>query len=196
MRIIAGSARGRRIEAPAGKNTRPTLDRVRENLFNMLQTRISDSQILDLFSGSGALSLEAISRGAKSAVLVDADPQAHRVETRNAETLGFTDSCEIFLSDWKKAAKKLREQGRCFDIVFLDPPYEMTDLREVFGEIRALLSPGALVVVEHEADKEVLVGDDFEKIRERRWGFCAAAFYQERTGEEQNHESMRFSGEL
>ena len=88
MRIIAGTARNRRLEAPEGTNTRPTLDRVRENLFNILQTRIRDSTVLDLFAGSGALSFEAISRGAVRAVLCDADRKAYRTERRNAESLG------------------------------------------------------------------------------------------------------------
>ena len=89
LRIIAGSARGRRFEAPAGKDTRPTLDRVRENLFNMLQGRCMDARVLDLFAGSGALSLEALSRGAEWAVMADRDREAHRIERKNAEGLDF-----------------------------------------------------------------------------------------------------------
>ena len=90
MRIIAGEARGRQIIAPEGRNTRPTLDRVRENIFNMLQAEVPGSRVLDLFAGSGALSLEAISRGAESAVLVDSDRKAHMVQKRNIETLKYT----------------------------------------------------------------------------------------------------------
>ena len=103
MRIIAGKARGRQIEAPEGRNTRPTLDRVRENLFNILQMRIRGASVLDLFAGSGALSLEAISRGAEKAVLCDNDRSANRIQHRNAEALGFSGQTEILLSDWKKA---------------------------------------------------------------------------------------------
>ena len=105
MRIIAGKARGRQIEAPEGRNTRPTLDRVRENLFNILQMRIRGAAVLDLFAGSGALSLEAISRGAEKAVLCDNDRGANRTEHRNAEALGFSGQTEILLSDWKKAVR-------------------------------------------------------------------------------------------
>ena len=94
MRIIAGEARGRRIEAPAGRNTRPTLDRIRENMFNILQADIPESRILDLFAGSGALSLEAISRGAASAVLVDSDRKASMIQKQNAESLRFDDRAD------------------------------------------------------------------------------------------------------
>ena len=132
MRIIAGTARNRRIDAPEGRNTRPTLDRVRENLFNILQTRIRSSDVLDLFAGSGALSLEALSRGASFAVMCDLDRNAHRIEIKNSETLGFSGQAEFFCCDWRTALRHLTRQGRLFDIVFLDPPYRMTDLREVF----------------------------------------------------------------
>ena len=84
MRIIAGEAGGRRIEAPTGKNTRPTLDRIRENIFNMIQSETAGRKILDLFAGSGALSLEALSRGASFAVLVDCDRKANAVQRKNA----------------------------------------------------------------------------------------------------------------
>ena len=146
MRIIAGTARGRRIEAPDGKETRPTLDRVRENLFNILQTRIQSSVVLDLFAGSGALSLEALSRGAERAVMCDLDRNAHRTEKHNAELLGFSDRTEMMCCDWKTAARKLKEREEKFDLVFLDPPYRMTDLREVFESIEALLEEDALVI--------------------------------------------------
>ena len=131
MRIIAGTARGRHIEAPDGKNTRPTLDRVRENLFNILQTRIYSSRVLDLFAGSGAISFEALSRGAAHAVLCDRDRNAYKTEKINADSLGFSDRTELFFCDWTAAIRRLVNDGREFDLVFLDPPYEMTDLKEV-----------------------------------------------------------------
>ena len=139
MRIIAGTARNRRIDAPEGKNTRPTLDRVRENLFNILQTRVSSSAVLDLFAGSGALSLEALSRGASFAVMCDIDRNANRVEKRNTETLGFSERAELYCCDWRTAVRKLTERNMKFDLVFLDPPYRMNDLREVFDGLAPLL---------------------------------------------------------
>ena len=180
MRIIAGEARGRRIEAPEGKNTRPTLDRVRENLFNILQMKTRGARVLDLFAGSGALSFEAISRGAEKAVLCDTDRDANRTERRNAENLGFSGRTEILLCDWKKACGLLAVRGEKFDLVFLDPPYRMTDLREVAEAVDGLLAEDGLVILEHEAKQEVSFGMGFEKTDERKWGFCGMSFYRRR----------------
>ena len=170
MRIIAGEARGRRIEAPAGRNTRPTLDRIRENMFNILQADIPESRILDLFAGSGALSLEAISRGAASAVLVDSDRKARMIQKQNAESLRF--------NDWTRAVRSLREEGQKFDIIFLDPPYAMTDLRTVFTSLIPLMEKESMIVLEHEAGKSVSVPSEFEIIKDRSWGFCAVTVYR------------------
>lgn len=177
MRIIAGTARNRRIEAPEGRNTRPTLDRVRENLFNILQTRIQSSVVLDLFAGSGALGLEALSRGAEKAVLCDIDRNANRVERRNCESLGFTERTEIFCCDWKTALKNLTKREEYFDLVFLDPPYRMTDLREVSECLLPLLEEDGLIIVEHEAGQDVQFSPRYEKKDERKWGFCGMSFY-------------------
>ena len=185
MRIIAGSARNRRIEAPEGKHTRPTLDRVRENLFNILQTRIYSSDVLDLFAGSGALSLEALSRGARSAVMCDIDRNANRVERMNTESLGFTDRTEIYCCDWHTALKKLQDRQMQFDLVFLDPPYVMTDLRAVLDRLYPCVRNDGLVIVEHEAGKAVITGERFKVCDERRWGFCGMTFL-EKTAEESN----------
>ncbi len=176
MRIIAGTARSRRIEAPEGRNTRPTLDRVRENLFNILQTRIFSSVVLDLFAGSGALSLEALSRGASFAVMCDLDKNANRIERRNTESLGFSDRAEIMCCDWKTAIGTQKSKGRVFDIVFLDPPYRMTDLREVSEALVPVIREDSLVIVEHEADSDFLFGERFVKTDERKWGFCGMSF--------------------
>ncbi len=178
MRIIAGSARNRRIEAPEGINTRPTLDRVRENLFNILQYRITDAVVLDLFAGSGALSFEAISRGAAHAVLCDISRQANHIEKRNAAALGFSSQTEILCCDWKACVRILKNRGVIFDLVFLDPPYRMTDLQAVADELMELISADSLVIVEHEAKETVLFGNGYEKTDERKWGFCGMSFFR------------------
>ena len=178
MRIIAGTARSRKIETPKGRNTRPTLDRVRENLFNILQNRIRSAVVLDPFSGSGALSFESVSRGASFAVLCDSDREANRTERKNAETLDFSDRTEILCCDWRTALSALEKRGMVFDLVFLDPPYRMTDLREVFLLLEPLVHGDSLVIVEHEAGKQVLTGDRFQKTDERKWGFCGMSFFR------------------
>ena len=182
MRIIAGTARGRKIEAPEGKNTRPTLDRIRENLFNILQTRIRGSAVLDLFAGSGALSFEAVSRGASRAVLCDNDRRANRTERRNAELLGFEEKTEIYCCDWKTAVRSLEQRNERFDLIFLDPPYRMTDLRELSIYLELLIAEDGLVIVEHEAKKTVEFGNGFKKTDERSWGFCGISFFMKSEG--------------
>ena len=183
MRIIAGTARGRKIEAPEGKNTRPTLDRVRENLFNILQMNIRGSRVLDLFAGSGALSIEALSRGAESATLVDSDRNANRIQKKNLEILGFSGQAEVMLRDWKQAAAQLTAEGRRYDLVFLDPPYRMTDLHDVFEALEGLVADDGLVILEHEAKAAVTAGEAFEETDRRQWGYCGVIFYRPRKGD-------------
>ncbi len=185
MRIIAGSARGRRIEAPAGRETRPTLDRVRENLFNMLQLRVRGARVLDLFAGSGALSLEALSRGAASAVLGDRDRDALRVEKKNVETLGFQAVTRILPGDWHRTVSLLREEGARFDLIFLDPPYAVTDLREIMESLRELMAEGAWIVLEHEARAEIRPAEGFRLVNGRNWGYCGVSFYEQSSPEEE-----------
>ena len=178
MRIIGGEARGRTIEAPAGRHTRPTLDRVRENMFNMLQYDVPGSRILDLFAGSGALSLEALSRGAEFAVMADNDRNAAETEKRNIARLKYEDRTRTFQCDWRKAAEILSHEKAVFDLVFLDPPYAMQDLREVFAALVPLIHQDTLVVLEHEAAKTYITAEGFTARKHRAWGFCAMTVYQ------------------
>lgn len=178
MRIISGEARGRSIDAPAGLHTRPTLDRVRENMFNMLQSEVPDSRVLDLFAGSGALSLEALSRGAAEAVLVDTDRNAHMTQRKNIERLRYTGRARTMHCDWKKALEALKAEKKTFDLVFLDPPYAMTDLSEVFTAVVPLIGPESLVILEYEAGKEITVPESFSRLKDRSWGFCAVSIFR------------------
>ena len=180
MRIIAGTARSRTIEAPRGRDTRPTLDRVRENLFNILQNRVRGAAVLDLFSGSGALALEALSRGAARAVLVDRDRAAHAVEKLNADRLGFADRARILLCDWQQAVDGLQAAGEKFALIFLDPPYAMQDLTEVTGALIPLLAEDALVIVEHEFRTLPVVSGAYERTDTRKYGYVGVSFYRMR----------------
>lgn len=182
MRIIAGTARSRIIEAPPGRDTRPTLDRVRENLFNMLQTGIRDTRVLDLFAGSGALSFEAISRGASFAVLCDRDRNANRTEIGNAQKLNFTDQTRILFCDWTEAVRKLKAEQETFDLIFLDPPYMMTDMTDVMKQLEELLTEDGTVILEHEARNAPTVPDSYECVRERSWGYCGVSMYKLKDG--------------
>lgn len=186
MRIIAGSARGRTFDAPPGMDTRPTLDRVRENVFNILQMKVRGAQVLDLFSGSGAMAFEAVSRGAEHAVLVDKDKSAHAVEQRNAEKLRMVAQTTLLHCDWQLAVKQLASQQRSFDLVFLDPPYAMHDMVPVLDAIRPLLAPGAVILLEHEAKTFPATPDGYALYDSRKYGVAGVSFFRLRdTGEDE-----------
>lgn len=185
MRIIAGSARGRTFDAPQGKETRPTLDRVRENVFNILQKKVRGAQVLDLFAGSGAMGFEAVSRGAVHAVLVDCDRAAHAVEIRNAEKLRMQEQTSILHCDWLNAVHQLSAQHRTFDLVFLDPPYIMHDMTPVMNALKPLLAPDGVILLEHEAKTFPATPDGFELYDSRKYGIAGVSFFRRwRTGEE------------
>ena len=178
LRIIAGEARGRRFEAPEGRDTRPTLDRVRENLFNMLQGRVRDARVLDLFAGSGALSLEALSRGAAWAVLADRDREAVRIEKQNLESLGFSGRARLIRGEWQETVRTLGEEGERFDLIFLDPPYAMTDLREMTERLMPLMTENGWIVLEHQAKAEIRTAEGLTPVKERTWGYCGVKMYE------------------
>lgn len=182
MRIVAGEARSRAILAPEGRDTRPTLDRVRENLFNILQWHCRGARVLDLFAGSGALALEALSRGAAEAVLADRDPRAVRVEKQNVETLGFSTRARVLQGDWQEILRRLSGEGQAFQLIFLDPPYAMDDLSSI---MQALIQGGltdaeTLIVVEHQAGHPPFVGDGLELTDERKYGYAGIHIFRVR----------------
>lgn len=152
MRIIAGQARGRALMAPKGMDTRPTLDRVRESLFSILAPELPGARVLDLFAGSGALGLEAISRGADAAVFVDSARAAQEAVARNIEALGMAGQARLLRCDWRAALRRLGAEDGAFDLVFLDPPYRLPGAAEMLAALRdsGLLAPDALVVYEHD----------------------------------------------
>lgn len=151
MRIIGGSARGRAIAAPSGRNTRPTLDRVKESLFGILQFDIPSSNVLDLFSGSGNLGLEALSRGAAHAVLNDRDKSCAELIKKNSTLLGFNDRAEIYCMDSMALIDRLAGSKERFDVVFLDPPYESGLAQKAAERLfeLELVADGGVVIIEH-----------------------------------------------
>ena len=121
MRVISGIARGTKLDTLEGISTRPTLDRVKEALFNIIQNEIYDAKVLDLFSGSGALAIESISRGAKYAVSIDSSKKAIEIIKQNVKKTHFENKIKIINKDYKKALEEISEEK--FNIIFLDPPY-------------------------------------------------------------------------
>ena len=172
MRIIAGTARGTVIDAPQGRDTRPTLDRVRENVFNILQQQVRGARVLDLFSGSGAMAFEAVSRGATSAVLVD------QVEEANCRKLRMDDRCRLLLMDWQAAVSQLQCADDRFNLVFLDPPYAMHDLCGVMNALKPLLAEDAIILVEHEAKTFPSTPDGFDLYDSRKYGVAGVSFFR------------------
>lgn len=170
MRVISGSARGLKLTAPAGLDTRPTLDRVKEALFNILASELRGARVLDLFAGSGALGIEALSRGGESAVFVDSSPAAREAILKNLTNSRLRDRAEIAASD---ALDYLRRCGKSFDLIFLDPPYSGGLYEEALSLIarEMLLSPGGAVVAEwDEAGGEPGFPPDFVREKDRHYG--------------------------
>lgn len=172
MRIIAGKWRGRPLRTPKGFTVRPTSDRVREAIFDILGDRVAGAATLDLFAGSGALGLEALSRGAPSAVFVESDPGAFGILRGNIESLGAPGAESLHL-DYRQALRRLRARGMRFDLVFLDPPYGRgmaAESAEGLGRA-GLLESGATVVVEEAArTPDAVFPEGWEAVADRRYG--------------------------
>jgi len=170
VRIIGGSMRGRKISFAAGEGLRPTLDRIRETLFNWLVADIHGAICLDLYAGSGALGLEAISRGAKSVILVDASSQVTNNLKKTLRSLSL-DNVKVVN---QKAQQFLTGNEQLFDLVFLDPPFEKGMLGSILEQIKPHLSEDALVYVEQEnASSTVSFGEQWQLIKSKKTGrFC------------------------
>jgi 16S rRNA (guanine966-N2)-methyltransferase len=172
VRVIAGAFKGRTLHAPRGKRTRPTADRVREALFSMLGP-LDGARVLDLFAGSGALAIEALSRGAAEAVLVERDPRAVAAIERNLEPLGAAATVRR-----RDVLDYLRDSDEGpFDLVFADPPYDAASrLAAPLGEeLPKLVSEGARIVIESDKRKQLELA--LPLLRERSYGDTAIAIY-------------------
>lgn len=159
MRIITGSARGTKLEAPQGLSTRPTAERVKEAVFSMLMAEWEGRRVLDLFGGSGQMALEALSRGAAEAVIVDAARESIAVIEKNAARTRLADRARILRADALSFLKTCREEP--FYFVFLDPPYAAGLLPSCLSQLfaRGLLADGARIVCEAGAEQDVFGGD-------------------------------------
>lgn len=180
MRVISGQAGGLRLKSVPGRTTRPTADRVKEAMFSIIGPYFSGERALDLFAGTGALGIEALSRGASRAVFVDSDPRCAAVIRQNLEHTGLSGRAEVIRGDARRAAAELARRGEAFELVFLDPPYDRTDCDELLAELsaRGLVAPGVVAVVEHRAD--VVYGDRFAGYVLRRravYGDTALSIY-------------------
>lgn len=183
MRIVSGSAGGLRLKVPKGHKVRPTADQVREAIFNILVSRFSlaDVAILDLFAGTGALGIEALSRGARSAVFVDASPEAQRAIRANLDLTSLRPRGRIIRAYAAKGIKVVEELGLRFGGVFLDPPYDEGWIDKILRLLAQapILEPGAWVVVEHSQGEEGSEAYPFLALTDRRrYGTTGVSFYQ------------------
>lgn len=161
MRVISGKARGHKLFSPEGMHTRPTADRVKEAVFNVLMGDIHDSHILDLFSGSGALGIEALSRGAKSAVFVDNNAESIDIIRKNIEKTKLSTNSDIIMDDACSAVKSLGDLGRKFDVIFMDPPYYGNAVAETLDCIcrSGILKDFGIICAEMASDQEFSFDD-------------------------------------
>lgn len=181
MRIIGGIARGTKLYTLEGENTRPTLDRVKESLFNIIQNKIQDSIFLDLFSGSGAIGLEALSRGARKVIVCDKSKEACNIIRKNMKKTHFTENVELYQADFKDALQnEIKEK---IDIVFLDPPYKTNFAIEAIKIIfeKELLKEESIIIIETD-DRDRIIENlkdrNCEIIDIRKYGRAYLIFLQ------------------
>ena len=179
MRIIAGDMRSRKLKAPEGMDTRPTADRVKEALFSIIQSRVYGARVLDLYAGSGALALEALSRGAESAVLADCSPKACQVIQENIDALNCQSRARLLRMKDAAALAAQQAKGDSFDLIFLDPPYRM-DTAPICRAILEgnLLRPDGLIVIEHGRETPPQIEPPLTLTDHREYGAAGLSFYQ------------------
>ena len=181
MRVIAGRKKGLKLETPAGiETTRPTADRVKEAVFGSIQQQISGSTVLDLFAGSGALGIEAISRGARKGVFVEKNKEPLACLKKNLERAGFLDEAVVYALDYQVALGRINE--RKFDFIFLDPPYRggyyENALKQLLG--KEMMGENTTVVVEYLAHMEIPIPQELEIKKQKQYGKTGILFLKRR----------------
>jgi 16S rRNA (guanine966-N2)-methyltransferase len=181
MRVISGTAKGRPLKAVPGMTTRPTTDKVKEAIFSMIGPYFEGGLVLDLFAGSGGLAIEALSRGAERAVLIDAHASSIQTIKRNLNDTGLLDRADVFRNDAFRAIRVMQKRELMFDYVFLDPPYHLRNIPELIASLEeaGLLSHNALIICEHAAQDrwaESIAG--LQSIKYTTYGDTALSIYQ------------------
>lgn len=181
MRIISGIAKGRKLLPPLGMETRPTLDRVKESIYDIIQNKVYGSVVLDVFSGTGSLGLESASRGAKVCYLVDRSPEAFNLLKQNVINLKFEDKCHCLNMDSYKALELFAEKGILFDIIFIDPPYskEMIPPAIELIDKNKILDKKGLIITKIDTKEEIYEGTNNVKVYDhRKYGNTTICFYK------------------
>ncbi|MFH1146246.1 MAG: 16S rRNA (guanine(966)-N(2))-methyltransferase RsmD [Pseudomonadota bacterium] len=186
MRIISGSAKGRRLATLKGRDIRPTSDKIRQAVFNILDLDWESAAVLDLFAGTGALGIESLSRGARAAVFADDDRRAVEIIKKNLELCDFSQKGRVFQKNVLHGLSFLKRLGSQFDLVFIDPPYGFGMARESLISISGagLLAPSGTIVVEYDIKEELTVPPGLRAVGEtRQYGRTMISFLeQEETG--------------
>lgn len=180
MRIIAGSAKGRKLLSPEGMGTRPTLDRVKEAMFNIIQNRVPGAVVLDMFSGTGSLGLEAASRGAKECFLVDKGDTTFGFLKQNIMNLKFENNCSCYNVDSYEALNIFSNKKIIFDIIFIDPPYKKEMIPPAVEIItkKNLLNKDGIIVTKIDTSEDIYEGNDIISLTDyRKYGNTTICFY-------------------
>lgn len=179
MRIISGKARGTKLYTLDGMNTRPTLDRVKESIFNIIQNEIDGAKVLDLFAGSGAIGLEFLSRGAKEAVLCDKSKEAIEVIRKNINKIHMEEKTKVFNTDFETCLEKIKNQQ--FDIIYLDPPYATNYIVKSLKKIIefGIITKDSTIIIETDDEKRILKeieNLEIEIVDKRKYGRATIIF--------------------
>lgn len=180
MRVVSGKCKGLGLKAVPGMSTRPTTDKVKEAMFNIIGPYFNGGTVLDLFGGSGGLAIEALSRGMDKAILVDREPKAIKTIKENLQTCNLLEQAEVYRNDAERAVKAIRKREIKFDLIILDPPYkqqQITSLISSFDE-HNLLNDNGTILVEHATDVELPqeIGN-YEKTKSEKYGICGVSVY-------------------
>jgi len=183
MRIISGKARGTKLYTLEGENTRPTLDRVKESIFNIIQSEIEGAKILDLFAGSGAIGLEFLSRGAERAVLCDKSKEAVNIIKKNIEKTHMENHTQVFNEDFENCLEKLENEQ--FDIIYLDPPYATQYIKKSLQKIieLSIAKEESQIIIETDDEQRILQeieNMDVRIVDKRKYGRATIIFLRKR----------------
>lgn len=181
MRVIAGYAKGIRLLPPEGMGTRPTLDRIKEAMFNIIQHHTENAIVLDMFTGTGSLGLEALSRGASKCVLVEKNESTFKLLKENVKKLKGEDKCLCLNKDAYEALNYLAQNEISFDLIFIDPPYLKDMIPKAIDQIHKirLLKPEGIIITKVDSSEDIYAGNDIIKLLEtRKYGNTTVCFYK------------------
>jgi 16S rRNA (guanine966-N2)-methyltransferase len=179
MRIISGTSKGRKLVTPRSHSVRPTSDRVKESIFNILRGEIEGNRVLDLFAGTGNLGIEALSRGAEKAIFVEKRRQATRLIQKNLAQFGLKDRSEILSKDANRAIGILKQRGESFDLILMDPPYEKGLIQKTLRKLNShpvYCGNSTLVIEHHRREPLPLIIEGWDLIRQQRIGDTLISF--------------------